>query len=82
MPFGVVAATGLAHMMLNHGYLYLIDFGPDGIPNAKLWKVLPGAPVKSGLLKNGDLFVATVGGNVVISPAGEISMASTSHDAR
>ncbi len=76
MPFGIVAATGLAHMTLNHGYLYLVDIKDGSPPNARLWKVLPGAPMKSGLLKSGDLFVACVGGNVLVSPTGEISMAS------
>jgi HEAT repeat protein len=76
MPFGIVAATGLAHMMLNHGYLYLVDFKDGSPPKSRIWKVLPGAPLKSGLLKSGDLFVACVGGNVLISPTGEITMAS------
>lgn len=76
MPFGIVAASGLAHLMLNHGYLYVIDFKEGSVPMARIWKVLPGAPSKSGLLESGDLFVACVGGNVLISPTGEIAMAS------
>jgi HEAT repeat protein len=76
MPFGVVALTGLAHLSLNHGYIYLIEFKEGSPPNARLWKVLPGAPTKSGLLKSGELFIACVGGNVLISPTGDISMAS------
>jgi hypothetical protein len=78
MPFGVVAATGLAHMMLNHGYLYLVEFKEGAPPKARIWKVLPGAPMQTGLLKSGDLFVACAGGNVLISPTGEITMASPS----
>ena len=78
MPFGVVATTGLAHMMLNHGYLYLVEFKDGTLPKARIWKVLPGAPRRSGLLKSGDLFIACEGGNVLISSTGEITMASPS----
>ena len=76
MPFGIVATTGLAHMTMNHGYLYLVDFKAGSPPKARLWKVLPGMPTKSGVLKSGDLFIACVGGNVLISPTGVITMAS------
>jgi HEAT repeat protein len=78
MLFGVVAATGLAHMMMNHGCLYLVEIKEGAPPTARLWKTLPGAPRTSGLLKSGDLFIACVGGNVLISPSGEITMASPS----
>lgn len=78
MPFGFVAATGLAHMTLNHGCLYLVEIKEGAPPKARLWKTLPGAPRTSGLLKSGDLFIACAGGNVLISPTGEITMASPS----
>jgi hypothetical protein len=76
MPFGVVAATGLAHITLNHGYLYLIDVEAEPIPTARIWKALPGAPRKTGRLANGSLFISCVGGDVVISPDGKIAMAT------
>jgi len=78
MPFGIVAAVGLAHIFLNSGELYLIEFGQDGKPSAKLWKTLPGAPEKSGLLKNGNLFIECVGGSIEITPLGEFRMATKS----
>jgi HEAT repeat protein len=71
MPFGVVATVGLAHLTMNSGYLYLVTRGPDGKPNARPWNVLPGAPMKSGVLENGDLFVSCYGGDVLITPTGE-----------
>jgi hypothetical protein len=76
MPFGVVAATGLAHMDTNRGYLYLIDVDAEPIPTARIWKALPGAPRKTGRLVNGGLFISCVGGDVVISPEGKIAMAT------
>ncbi len=81
MPFGILATCGLAHLTLNSGYLYIIGRMPDGAPYAKLWKVLPGAPERSGKLTNGDLFVACYGGNIVVSPEGEIRMAQDDRSA-
>ncbi len=71
MPFGVVATIGLAHLSMNSGYIYLVTAEPGGAPLAKPWKTLPGAPMRSGILENGDLFVACYGGDVLITPAGE-----------
>lgn len=71
MPFGVVATVGLAHLWMNSGYLYLVTAESGKTPSIKPWKTLPGAPIRSGILENGDLFVACHGGDVLISPAGE-----------
>jgi HEAT repeat protein len=76
MPFGIVATVGLAHLTLNSGSLYLVEFAPDGKPAARRWRVLPGAPAGSGIVANGNLFVACYGGNVVVTPEGTIRMAS------
>lgn len=75
MPFGVVAVTGLAHLVGRQGMLYLIDERNGATPNARAWKRLPGAPRQFGILENGDLFVACTWCDIVISAAGEISAA-------
>ncbi len=72
---GIVATSGLAHLALNSGCVYRIEIKAGELPVARLWKVLPGAPGRSGLLESGDLFVECRGGNVKISPSGEIRMA-------
>lgn len=71
MPFGVIATVGLAHLGMNSGCIYLITAEPRRTPSIKPWKTLPGAPMRSGILENGDLFVACYGGDVLITPAGE-----------
>ena len=75
MPFGVVAAIGLAHLTMNSGYLYMVTPTPGKLPTAKPWKVLPGAPKKTGILENGDLFVSCHGGDILITPSGEFRRA-------
>lgn len=75
MPFGVVATVGLAHMGSNSGFILLVSSEPGKVPSAKPWKRLPGAPKRSGVLENGDLFVACHGGDVLITPAGEFRRA-------
>ncbi len=76
MPFGTIAMTGMFHMGINDGAIYLV--GPDGTGKhaATFWKRLPGAPRQSGLLKNGNLVVDCWGGTVIVTPAGELMMAS------
>jgi hypothetical protein len=43
MPFGIVAFTGLAHLSLNSGKIYLVTASPGGVV-AGLFRTLPGAP--------------------------------------
>jgi HEAT repeat protein len=74
MASGIVAVTGLNHMFNNRGGLYRISKDDTGWKAAK-WKVLPGAPRYSRLLKDGDLFVACGGGNIRMSSVGDIRMA-------
>ncbi|MBL9202400.1 MAG: HEAT repeat domain-containing protein [Opitutaceae bacterium] len=81
MPFGIVAATGLAHMILNNGFLYLVDFNPGETPVARRWKSLPGAPRRMGVLENGNLFVSCVNGDVVVTPTGEMLAADVQNTA-
>ncbi len=78
MPFGILAITGLAHLMLNHGMIYLVEVPASGKPKATKWKSLPGAPRQSGIMADGRLFISCTGGNVVVSTDGRISMAEPS----
>jgi hypothetical protein len=76
LPFGIVAVTGLAHLTLNHGMIYLVEVPANGRPKATKWKSLPGAPRKSGILPDGRLFVSCYGGDIMVSVDGRISMAA------
>jgi hypothetical protein len=75
MPFGIVVTTGLAHLGLNDGTAWLVELQPGALPTAKPFKLLPGTPRESGILENGDLFIACNGGDVIITRTGEIRMA-------
>jgi hypothetical protein len=77
MPFGIVATTGLAHLMLNHGMIYLVEVPASGKPKATKWKSLPGAPRQSGIMADGRLFISCNGGDIVVSADGRITMAKT-----
>jgi HEAT repeat protein len=79
LPFGIIAVTGLGHMGTNRGALYLIVPVEHGTFKALLWQVLPGAPRKSGMLANGNLFVSTFGGDIIITANGQLEMASTAN---
>jgi hypothetical protein len=83
LSFGILAVTGDAHFSFNSGVLYLITPHDDGTFKASRWKTLPGAPRMSGMLSNGNLFISTFsGGNVVITPSGQIEMANKSNTTR
>jgi HEAT repeat protein len=69
---GIVVVTGLAHMTLNDGALYLVSFAKNGGPEVTRWKSLPGAPGASGILSDGSLFVRCNGGDVVVRPDGKM----------
>jgi len=74
MPFGIMAVTGLAHLGLNNGMLYLVEEKNSDEFVVRKWKVLPGAPRRSGFLKNGSLFVSCANGVVMITPDGDMKM--------
>jgi HEAT repeat protein len=74
-PNGIVAVTGLAHLMYEGGDLYRVNLCGDGSYKATWWKRLPGEPSKSGMTEDGSLVVACRGGTIVVSPTGEIRMA-------
>ena len=82
MPFGIVAVTGVAHLTINYGFLYVVDFEPGRMPIQRRWKSLPGAPRRMGVLENGNLFVSCVGGDVVVTSAGEMLAADAKNTAR
>lgn len=69
---GIVAVTGVAHFTFNSGCLFRISKTADGEWSASKWRVLPGAPEVSRLLKDGNLFVSCHGGMVLISPDGRM----------
>jgi hypothetical protein len=69
---GIVAVTGVAHMAHNTGCLFRISKTADGEWSASRWRVLPGAPAFSRLLKDANLFVSCLGGMVLISPDGRM----------
>lgn len=69
---GIVAVTGVAHMTYNEGCLFRIGKAADGHWSAQKWRVLPGAPRFSRLLKDGNLFVSCHGGIAMISRDGEM----------
>ncbi len=71
----IVSVTGLGHMLTNKGVLYRVVRLTDGW-HALAWRVLPGAPRCSSLLADGNLFVSCVGGSIVVSPSGQMHMAS------
>ncbi len=76
LPFAILAVSGLAHLSLNSGALFMVVPVDGGGFKAKRWKTLPGAPIASGMLSNGKLFISTEGGDVVISPDGKLEMAN------
>jgi hypothetical protein len=75
LPFGILAVTGLAHMSLNRGALYLVQrLGPKRY-RASRWLTLPAAPRRTGLLADGSLFVECIGGaQVVVTPSGQANI--------
>jgi HEAT repeat protein len=75
---GIIAVTGLAHLFSNEGLIYKITKDDQGKWSAKKWRALPGAPIFSRLLKDGNLFVDCDGGIVLISPSGEMKSLSRS----
>ena len=72
----VVAVTGLAHMSMVEGAVYLVDCPSARECAATRWKQLPGAPRSSWITnEGGELLVNTTGGSVVISLDGRMRMA-------
>jgi HEAT repeat protein len=69
---GFLAVSGVAHMTFNSGCVFRISKTTEGEWSASNWRVLPGAPRVSRLLKDGNLFISCQGGMVLISPDGRM----------
>jgi hypothetical protein len=73
MPFGVLVMPGSC--VGYYATVYLATSGKDGAVTIAPFKRLPSEPGRSWHLPNGDLRFTCVGGDVVITTAGEIRMA-------
>lgn len=72
-PTGIVAVAGIAHLSYNAGALYRIEAGADGTFTATWWKRLPGAPVVSGFIDDGLLFIRCLDADVVLTATGDLA---------
>jgi len=72
----LVATSGMAHVMINDGFLLRIDKNDTGRYMATPWKRLPASPATSWLIEGGKLLVNTYdGGSVIIDAHGKFRMA-------
>ena len=69
-----VAVVGLAHGISDEGRLEEIELRPDGTVQTRLWRILPGAPDESGVLRDGSLFVRCSEADVVVQPDGTMHL--------
>ncbi len=70
-PSGIFATVGLAHLFFNDGSIYRIEFDAAGDGRAVRWKILPGAPEKSGFSETGELVVYCNGGAARVTQDGK-----------
>jgi HEAT repeat protein len=73
---GIVAVTGLAHLVSDEGCLYTVSCTSATACSATQWKQLPGAPRASWIIENGELLVNTTQGSVLVAPNGSMRMAA------
>lgn len=72
----LVATTGIAHLSINEGMIIELERSKSGVWTSTPWRRLPGAPVASGLVETGELFVKVVnGGGLLVSDKGVMRMA-------
>ena len=71
----VVALAGMAHMVINEGFLLRVEKNDTGRYTARVWKRLPAAPGTSWLIEGQRLLVNTDGGSVVVDREGNMRMA-------
>ncbi len=72
----VVALTGLAHLMSNHGMVYAMRRDASGAWSARPWRALPGAPMESRPVSTGEVLIDVFGGGtVLLRPDGSFRMA-------
>ena len=67
-PAGILAVAGLAHLTSNRGIVYKVFKNASGSWQAKNWVALPGAPRSSALCNGGSLYIACVGGQILLMP--------------
>jgi hypothetical protein len=73
---GIVAVTGLAHLVSDEGCLYTVGCTSAAECSATQWKQLPGAPRSSWITESGELLVNTTQGSVLVAPDGSMRMAA------
>ena len=72
----IVALAGMAHMMINQGFLLRVEKNDTGRYTATVWKRLPAAPETMALMEGQRLLVHTDGGgSVIVDRDGEMRMA-------
>ena len=72
----IVALAGMAHMMINQGFLLRVEKNDTGRYTATVWKRLPAAPETMALIEGQRLLVHTDGGgSVIVDRDGEMRMA-------
>ena len=70
----IIALTGLCHITTNRGMVYRIIQTSNGQWQAVAWKSLPGAPRRSGRMKDGRLFVACCGADIFLNSEGKLAV--------
>ena len=72
----IVALSGMAHMMINEGFLLRVEKNDTGRYTARMWKRLPASPTSAWLIEGQRLLVNTEdGGSVIVDRDGNIRMA-------
>lgn len=72
----IVVTTGLAHLSLNNGVVFCLVRDASNLWQAETWRILPGAPQASYLVKPDGLLIQTwEAGTVVLDPQGGLRMA-------
>jgi hypothetical protein len=59
MPFGIVVVTGIAHLSINEGHIYILAVDDAGKVSARKLHGLPGWPMRTTLLESGELLIET-----------------------
>jgi hypothetical protein len=62
MPFGIIVLTGIAHLSLNEGSIYIVTKDASDKVVAKQLHGLPGWPARSCFLSSGDLLIGVMDG--------------------
>lgn len=69
----IVALTGIAHLFINEGAVYLIERNADGQWQARPWLTLPEAPRRATPTRDGRLWVELGEGGLLISTDGRMA---------